>query len=43
MVALLQLKLINKTKIYIMKNSSTETFKHGIAKPVLAEVFLTRQ
>ena len=26
-----------------MKNSSTETFKHGIAKPMLADVFLLRE
>ena len=26
-----------------MKNSSTENFKHGIAKPMLADVFLLRE
>ena len=40
MVALLQLKLINKTKIYIMKNSNDETFNATIGNTVLQAVFL---
>ena len=35
MVALLQLKLINKTKIYIMKKSNDETFNATIGNTVL--------
>jgi len=38
MVALLQLKLINKTKIYIMKNSNDETFNATIGNTVLPAV-----
>ena len=36
MVALLQLKLINKTKIYIMKNSNDENFNATIGNTMLA-------
>ena len=38
MVALLQLKLINKTKIYIMKKSNDETFNATIGNTVLCAV-----
>ena len=38
MVALLQLKLINKTKIYIMKNSNDENFNATIGNTVLPAV-----
>ena len=38
MVAQLQLKLINKTKIYIMKNSNDETFNATIGNTVLSVV-----
>ena len=38
MVAQLQLKLINKTKIYIMKKSNDETFNATIGNTVLGEV-----
>ena len=38
MVALLQLKLINKTKIYIMKNSNDENFNATIGNTVLSAV-----
>ena len=38
MVAQLQLKLINKTKIYIMKNSNDETFNATIGNTVLGAV-----
>lgn len=41
MVALLQLKLINKTKIYIMKKSNDETFNTTIGNTVLAVRFIS--
>ena len=37
-VALLQLKLINKTKIYIMKNSNDETFNATFGNTMLSTV-----
>ena len=40
MVAQLQLKLINKTKIYIMKKSNDETFNATIGNTVLCDGFL---
>ena len=40
MVALLQQNLINKTNIYIMKNSNDETFNATIGNSVLGDVFL---